>query len=111
MRASGWKTSTKKAKRKRWRKLHLGLDLVSGEIVCADLTTDDVGDPTALPELLDKVGGSIDKFIADGAHDGTLTRDLLTPWRKCGGHYPASQDRCSQHAVGAGALRSRPTYR
>lgn len=35
-----------KANRKRWRKLHLGLDLVSGEIVCSDLTMDDVGDPT-----------------------------------------------------------------
>ncbi len=41
-----------KAKRKRWRKLHLGLNLVSGEIVCSDLTADDVGDPTALPGLL-----------------------------------------------------------
>ncbi|WP_369598554.1 transposase [Sinorhizobium meliloti] len=41
-----------KAKRKRWRKLHLGLKLVSGEIVCSDLTADDVGDPTALPGLL-----------------------------------------------------------
>lgn len=42
-----------KAKRKRWRKLHLGLDLISGEIICSDLTADDVGDPTALPDLLD----------------------------------------------------------
>ena len=29
--------------RRRWRKLHLGLDLASGAIVCADLTHDDVG--------------------------------------------------------------------
>ncbi|MBP2444076.1 transposase [Rhizobium leguminosarum] len=66
-----------KAKRKRWRKLHLGLDLVSGEIVCSDLTTDDVGDPTALPGLLDQIDGAVDKFIADGAYDGAPTRDLL----------------------------------
>ena len=66
-----------KQKRKRWRKLHLGLDLVSGEIVCSDLTTDDVGDPTALPRLLDQIGGPVDKFIADGAYDGAPTRDLL----------------------------------
>ena len=38
-----------KAKRKSWRKLHLGLDLTSGEIIRADLTMDNVGDPTALP--------------------------------------------------------------
>jgi transposase len=66
-----------KTKRKRWRKLHLGLDLVSGEIVCSDLTTDDVGDPTALPDLLDQVDGRVAKFIADGAYDGSPTRDLL----------------------------------
>ena len=35
--------------RRRWRKLHLGLDLHSGAIVCANLTHDDVGDSTALP--------------------------------------------------------------
>ena len=35
------------------RKLHLGLDITTGDIVCSDLTKDDVGDPTALPELLD----------------------------------------------------------
>ena len=67
----------KKAKRKRWRKLHLGLDLVSGEIVCSDLTTDDVGDPTALPNLLDQVDGPVDLFLADGAFDGSSTRDHL----------------------------------
>ena len=44
-----------KPRRKSWRKLHLGLDLVSGDIVCSDLTKDDVGDPTALPDLLDQI--------------------------------------------------------
>lgn len=66
-----------KVKRKRWRKLHIGLDLVSGEIICSDLTTDDVGDPTALPDLLDQIDGPVAKFIADGAYDGSPTRDFL----------------------------------
>lgn len=66
-----------KAKRKSWRKLHLGLDLLSGEIICADLTRDDVGDPTALPGLLDQVDGHVIRFLADGAYDGTPTSDLL----------------------------------
>lgn len=66
-----------KVKRKRWRKFHLGLDLVSGEIICSDLTTDDVGDPTALPDLLDQIDGPVAKFIADGAYDGSPTHDLL----------------------------------
>ena len=67
----------KQAKRKSWRKLHLGLDLVSGEIICSDLTTDDVGDPTALPDLLDQIDGPVDLFLADGAYDGGSTCDLL----------------------------------
>lgn len=66
-----------KARRKGWRKLHLGLDLVSGEIVCSDLTADDIGDPTALPDLLDQIETPVAKFIADGAYDGAPTRDLL----------------------------------
>jgi hypothetical protein len=66
-----------KVKRKHWRKLHLGLDLVSGEIVCDDLTTDEVGDPTALPGLLDQIASPVTQFLADGAYDGGPTRDLL----------------------------------
>ena len=65
-------------KRKRWRKLHVGLDLVSGEIVCCDLTADDVGDSSALPDLLGQLDGPIDKFIADGAYDGAPP---VTFWR------------------------------
>ena len=74
-----WLEEKHKTKRKRrsWRKLHLGLDLVSGEIVCSDLTTDDIGDPTALPDLLDQVAGPVDLFLADGAYDGEPTSDLL----------------------------------
>ena len=74
-----WHEEKHKTKRKRrsWRKLHLGLDLVSGEIVCADLTKDDVGDPTALPGLLDQIDGPVDLFVADGAYDGEPTSDLL----------------------------------
>lgn len=67
-----------KAGRKRWRKLHLGLDLVSGEIICSELTTDEIGDPTALPKLLDQIDSPVVRFIADGAYDGGQTRDLLT---------------------------------
>jgi len=66
-----------KRKRRSWRKLHLGFDLVSGEIVCSDLTKDDVGDPTALPDLLDQIDGPVDLFLAEGACDGEATSDLL----------------------------------
>ena len=63
--------------RRRWRKLHLGLNLHSGAIVCANLTHDDVGDSTALPGLLDQLDAPLTGFLADGAYDGSSTRDLL----------------------------------
>jgi hypothetical protein len=74
-----WLEEKHKTKRKRrsWRKLHLGLDLVSGEIVCSELTTDEVGNLTALPDLLDQVDSPVDLFLADGAYDGEPTSDLL----------------------------------
>jgi len=74
-----WLEQKHKTKRKRrsWRKLHLGLDLVSGQIVCSDLTTDDIGDPTALPGLLDQIDGPVEMFIADGAYDGEPTVKAL----------------------------------
>lgn len=64
-------------KRRSWRKLHLGLDLASGDILCTELTTDEVGDPTALPGLLDQHDGPLDRFLADGAFDGSPTYELL----------------------------------
>ena len=76
---SEWLEKRHKTMRKRrfWRKLHLSFDLVSGESVCSDLTTDDVDDPTALPDLLHQVDGAVDLFLADGAYDGEPTSDLL----------------------------------
>jgi hypothetical protein len=70
-----WLEEKHKIKRKRrsWRKLHLGLDLNSGEIVCSELTTQDVGNPTALLDMLDQIDGQVDQFTADGAYDGEPT--------------------------------------
>jgi hypothetical protein len=75
-----WLEKKHKTQRKRcsWRKLHLGLDLVTGQIVCSDLTGDDIGDPTALPGLLDQIDGPVDLFLADGAYDGEPTVEALT---------------------------------
>ena len=66
-----------KAKRKSWCKLHLGLDITTGDIVCSDLTKDNMGDPTALPELLNQIDAPVSRFLADGAYAGDPTSDLL----------------------------------
>ena len=98
--------------RRRWRKLHLGLDLASGAIVCADLTHYDVGDSTALPGLLDQLDAPVTGFLADGAYDGASTRDLLrgTVWGDPGCGYTAAEERSDPPAIGAGSNRSGSPY-
>ncbi len=70
------KHGTKK-KRRKWRKLHLGLDLETGEILCSELTEDSVGDPTVVPDLLDQIEGPVATFLGDGAYDGEPTRQEI----------------------------------
>ena len=98
--------------RRRWRKLHLGLDLASGAIVCADLTDDAAGDSTALPGLLDQLAAPVTGFLADGAYDGASTRDLLreTVWGDPGCGYTAAKERSDPTAIGAGPNRSGSPY-
>lgn len=68
----------KMSRRRSWRKLHLGMDLETGQIECSLLTTDDIGDPSALPGLLDQIDRPVHRFLADGAYDGTATRNAIT---------------------------------
>jgi len=56
--------------RRRWRKLHLGMDAGTHEIVAVDLTPDDVGDVSEIPHLLDQIDVGVASMTADGAYDG-----------------------------------------
>ena len=42
-----------------------------------ELTPDDVGDISALPDLLDQVGGDVASMTADGAYDGQVAYDAV----------------------------------
>jgi transposase len=63
--------------RRRWRKLHLGVDADTHEIVAAELTPDDVGDVSELPELLDQIEADVASLTADGAYDGEAVYDAV----------------------------------
>jgi hypothetical protein len=63
--------------RRRWRKLHLGLDGDTHEIVAAELTTDDVGDVSTIPDLLDPIDGAVSSMTGDGAYDGQGVYDAV----------------------------------
>jgi transposase len=55
--------------RRSWRKLHLGVDADTGQIVAAALTGKEVDDATQIGPLLDQVTGSLSSVAADGAYD------------------------------------------
>src|SRR5215208_3720570 len=55
--------------RRSWRKLHLGRDADTGQIVAATLTTHDIDDASQVGPLLDQVDGQIASFTGDGAYD------------------------------------------
>ncbi|WP_434803137.1 IS5 family transposase [Paracoccus aerodenitrificans] len=79
-RGSGWqevKHGTGKT-RKSWRKLHIGYDPDSGEIIASLLTIDQVGDETALPELIAGIETPVARILADGAYDGTGVSNCLS---------------------------------
>lgn len=64
-------------KRRRWRKLHLCVDEGSLEILSHSLTTEEIGDSTEVPKLLDEVEDPIEEFLADGAYDGQPVYDCV----------------------------------
>ena len=55
--------------RRSWRKLHIAMDVDTGQIAAAVLTTSDVDDASQVGPLLDQVSGPVASFTADGAYD------------------------------------------
>ena len=65
-----WKTRQHGiSKRRTWRKLHLGIDEATGEILAAVVTTNDVHAGEVLSDLLNLIEGEIEQVSADGAYD------------------------------------------
>jgi transposase len=57
------------SKRRTWIKLHLGVDEKTGEIVATVISTNNVADSQALPDLLEQMEDDIEQVSADGAYD------------------------------------------
>jgi hypothetical protein len=57
------------SRRRTWRKLHLGIDERTKEIVAAELTGSRVHDSRPLPALLGQIPDSIGQVSGDGAYD------------------------------------------
>ena len=63
--------------RRRWRKLHIGINSDRHEVVVAELTPDDVGDASTVPDLLEQIGNKVLSLTADGAYDGEIVYKAL----------------------------------
>jgi IS5 family transposase len=55
--------------RRTWRKVHVGVDEASGEIVAAVVTTNNYSDSQLLPDLLAQVDDPIRQVSGDGGYD------------------------------------------
>lgn len=71
VRRFGW------SKRRTWRKLHLGADEATGELVAAAVSTNSCGDGQALPALLSQVEGVIKQVTGDGGYDDRKCYDAI----------------------------------
>jgi hypothetical protein len=56
-------------RRRSWRKLHIGIDAETGQILASELTTSDVDDGAQVEPLLDQLPAPLASFIGDGAYD------------------------------------------
>ncbi|QCC84083.1 IS5 family transposase (plasmid) [Klebsiella pneumoniae] len=92
-----WKVKKHGQERRRiWRKLHLAVDSKTHEIICADLSLNNVMDSEAFPGLIRQTHRKIRAASADGAYDTRLCHDelrrkkisALIPPRKGAGYWP-----------------------
>ena len=65
------------SKRRTWRKLHLGVDEASGEIVAAVLSSNNMSDGEVLPMLLEQVEEPIAQLSGDGGYDQRMCYQAL----------------------------------
>jgi hypothetical protein len=55
--------------RRSWRKLHIGVDADTGQIIAAELTGKDVDDGSRVGPLLEQIAGPVASFTGDGTYD------------------------------------------
>lgn len=87
-----WKTRQHGiSKRRTWRKLHIGVDESTGEIVAMELTTNDVADGEVFPDLLNQVEEDVACVSGDGAYDHQSCYEAIDQ-RKAQANIPPRKD-------------------
>jgi hypothetical protein len=94
------------SKRRTWRKLHLAVDVVSGEIQAIVLSEASLDDAGAMPDLLDEITEPIEQMDADGAYDKRKVYEscaehevdrVVIPPRKDAQLWPEEDERGKSH--------------
>lgn len=65
------------SKRRTWRKLHIGIDVVTQEIISVALTSNAEDDAAVAAKMLKGKTASINSFTGDGAYDDFAFREVL----------------------------------
>jgi hypothetical protein len=65
-------------RRRSWRKLHIGVDADTGQILAAEVTNRDVDDGSQVEPLLDQITAALASFIGDGTYDQAGIYDIIT---------------------------------
>lgn len=65
------------SKRRTWRKLHIGIDIDTQEIVCVELTTNAEDDAAVAGRLLKDKTTKLNSFRGDGGYDDFSFREIL----------------------------------
>lgn len=93
-----WKTRQHGvSKRRTWRKLHLGVDEASGEILAAVVTTNDYHDSEVLPDILDGIAEEIEQVSGDGGYDTFGCYDAIEQRQAKGVIPPRKDAKIHQH--------------
>ena len=66
------------SRRRSWRKLHIGVDADSGEIVAVEVTGTDIDDAAMVDALLGQIADPIATFTADGDYDQNRVSQAVT---------------------------------
>src|SRR5689334_19087573 len=88
--------------RRSWRKLHIGVDADTGQIIAAELTRKDADDGSQVGPLLEQIARPVVSFTGDGAYD----RDDV--YRESASVIPMRRSLCRHVRARCQAPRQRP---
>jgi IS5 family transposase len=91
VRQHGW------SRRRTWRKLHVGVDEATHQLVAAVVSTNSFKDSQLLPDLLDQVADELSQVSADGAYDSRNCYDAIRGRGARAGIPPRDGARIWQH--------------